>query len=235
MDGAINLALQSPLAAADRAAASRSPGRAELAAAIDELAAAGAELAAAQQPATRLAAVIAEASRLEAELSALRAADQQRLGVWLADNGRDARPEPGAATIAAETRLRALADDVAAARAALPAAEQAFQRCAELARGSQRRRDEAVCAAAVDAARAFAGGYRARLAQALAYEAVLHGLRDELLSRGNSADAAPGALEAAARISELITQAKGAAAARRDPDAARRLLAVLAADPDAGL
>jgi hypothetical protein len=212
-----------------------SPARARLAAAIRELAAAGAELAAAQEPATRLATVIAEAARLEAGLAALRAADQERLGIWLGAGGDGHRPLACPATAAAERQLQALAGDAAAAAAALPAAEQAFQTWAEQVRESQRRRDEAVCGAAIDAARGFAEAYRAALTVALEHEAVLHGLRSELLARGNRADSAPGAADAAARIGDLIAQTKRGAAVRQNPEAGRRLLAALQADPAVAL
>jgi hypothetical protein len=105
----------------------RSPARAQLAVAIAELARAGAELARAQEPAVRLSAVVAKAARLEAEISALRAADDTRLGAWLAEGGADPRPERAPATILAEKRCEVLAADAIAARTALPAAEQSFQ------------------------------------------------------------------------------------------------------------
>src|SRR5277367_5233424 len=80
------------------------------------LARAGAELAAVQEPAIRLGAVIAEAARLEAEVAALRAGEDARLGAWLAGGSTDPRPEPSPATIAAENRLASLASDAIAAR-----------------------------------------------------------------------------------------------------------------------
>ena len=212
----------------------RSTVRARLAAAIDELAKADDELAAAHEPATRLAGVIAEAALLEAGLTATRAADEQRLGAWLAAGRRDHRPEP--ATVAAEQHRAALAGDAAAARTALPGAEQAFQRCAARVRELQNRRDEAVCGAAIDAAEDFsAAAYRAALTAALEHEAVLRGLRDELLRCGNRADAMPGALAAATRVAELIAETKHAAVVWHNPEAACRLLATLVADPDARL
>jgi len=235
MGGLPDRSCQPAVEPADDVAVQRRPERARLATAIDELTAASAELAAAHAPATRLAAVIAEASRLESELAALRAADEQRLGLWLAGDGDGPRPRPSLATVAAETRLTAQAGDAAAARAALPAAEQAFQRCAANVRELQRRRDEAICAAAIDAARGFAAGYQAALTAAMEQEAVLHGLRDELLRWGNGADAPPGAMDAAARIGHLIAETKRAAAVRRNPQAVQKLLAALAVDPDAGL
>jgi hypothetical protein len=234
MDRPIDTACQPSPIPEDDAAASRSPECARLAAEIEELAAAATELAAAQEPATRLAAVIAEASGLEAELAGLRATDEQRLAAWLAAAGQDPRPGPSPATISAETRFATLARDAAAARVALPAAEQGFQRCAARVRELQRRRDEAVSAVAIGAARGFAEGYSAALTAALEQEAVLHGLRNELLLRGNRADAAPGALDAAARIGQLIAETKRAAV-RHNPHPARRLLAALVADPDARL
>lgn len=116
----------------------------------------------------------------------------------------------------------------------MPAAEHGFQRCAARVRELQRRRDEAVSAVAIDAARGFAAGYSTALTAALEQEAVLHGLRNELLLRGNRADAAPGTLDAAARIGQLIAETKRAAV-RHNPQPARRLLAALVADPDARL
>ena len=235
MDGSIDFARPPVLGSAEEAAASRPPTRARLAAVIEELAAANAELAAAQEPATRLAAVIAEASQLKAELVALRANDEQRLGSWLAGSGHDPRPEPDPMTIAVETRLTVAASDAAAAGAALPAAEQQFQQCAERVRELQRRRDEAAYAVTIDAAAGFARDYGAALTAALQHEAVLHGLREALLQQGNRADASPGALEAAARVGELIAKTKRATAVHPRLGPGRQLLAALADDADANL
>ena len=212
-----------------------SAARARLAAAIAELAAAEAELAAAHQPATQLAAIIAKASRLDADLAALRAADQYQLGSWLAAGGNDPRPARNPAIIGAEQRHAELAADAAAARAALPAAEAAFQDRAKKVIDAQRRRDGAVCAVAGEAAREFGRAYRVALIAALRLEAELHGLRAELLHCGNRADPLPGALEAAAHISEVIAETKRGASVRHNTVAARRLLAELVADPDARL
>lgn len=244
MDGPVELAQQPTPAADGREADSQrsvvaemagSPARARLTAAISDLAGAAAELGAAQEPAVRLGTVIAEANRGEAELAELRAADQERLGAWLAGGGADPRPEPRPDTIAAERRRETSAADVSAARAALPAAEQSFQHRAERVRELQRRRDEAVCDAAVDAALGYAKIYRAALTSALEREAVLQGLRNELLLHGNRPDGAPGATNAAARIGDLIAQTKRGAAVPHNPGAGRRLLAALLSDPDATL
>jgi hypothetical protein len=241
MDGSIDLAGQSTAGVRNatipqqNAEIPRSPARAELAIAILDLACAAAELAAAQEPATRLGGVIAEATRLGAEVAALRAGDEAQLGAWLAGSGDDLRPEPGPATIAAEKRLAALAADAIAARASLPGAERSFQHCAERVREAQRRRDRALCGAAIEAACDFAQLYRASLTIALEHEAVLHGLREELLARGNRPDAGPGPMEAAARIGALISQTKRDAAVRRHPEPGQRLLATLTSDFDAVL
>jgi hypothetical protein len=194
MDGPVELAHHPAPAAAGLDAHSQrmfigeAPGpaaRARLTAAIGDLAIAAAELGAAQEPAVRLGAVIAEAAGREAEVAALRAADQERLGAWLAGDGVDPRPEPHRDTIAAERRRETLAADVSAARAALPAAEQSFQHRAGRVRELQCRRDAAVCEAAIEAARGYAEIYRAALSATLEHEAVLQGLRNELLLRGN--------------------------------------------------
>ena len=232
MGGLIDLARQPALAPEN---AVRSPARARLADAIAALALAEAELAAAQEPAMRLAAIIAGASGQETQLAALTAAEERQLGNWLASGGVDPRPEPNPAIAAAAQRSKTLAADAAAARTALPAAEQSFQRCAAKVRDLQRRRDEAVCTAAIDAARDFAAQYRAALTTALEHEAVLHGLRAELLRCGNRADRLPGALEAAAGVSRVIDDTKRTASVRHDPQAGQRLLAALVIDPDAEL
>ncbi len=233
MDGPTELIAGNSTSSQQDVEVPRSPARAQLALAIAELARAGADLAEAQEPAVRLGAVIAEAAQRETEIGTLRAADESRLGAWLAEGGADPRPEPNPATIAAEERRAALAADVIAARSALPGAERSFQHCAERVRESQRRRDAALCGAAIDAARGFAERYRAALTAALEHEAVLHGLREELVARGNRSEPEPGAMDAAARIGELIAETRRGAAARRNPETARRLLAVLLSHPDA--
>jgi hypothetical protein len=239
MDGPTDLARQAPAVKnaipQHNGEAARTPARTQLAVAIADLARAGAELAAVQEPAIRLGAVIAEAARLEAEVAALRAGEDARLGAWLAGGSTDPRPEPSPATIAAENRLASLASDAIAARAALPGTERLFQQRAERVREVQRQRDTALCGAAIEAARGFAPLYRASLTAALEHEAVLHGLRAELLTRGNRSDANPGAMDAAARIGELIVEIKRGAGVRRHPEPGRRLLAALASDPDAAL
>lgn len=230
MSGPIGLARRGAVAEAPI-----SPARDQLAAAIRDLDAVVAELAAAQEPAARLSAVIAEAAELEAERIALRRADEQRLGAWLAGGGEGPRPEPSPATLALEQRLAGLADDAAAARAALPAAEQSFQRCAERTRALQRRRDEAAYQAAFDAARGCAEGYGAALTVALEREAVLQGLRHELLVAGNRSDGEPAALAAAAKVGDLIIQTKRNAGTPLNPEVGRRLLEALRTDAGATL
>ncbi len=235
MDGPTELIGENSTSSQQDVEAQRSPSRAQLALTIAELARAGAELAEAQEPALRLGAVIAEAVQGEAEVATLRATDESRLGAWLAKGGADPRPEPDPATILAEKRREELAADAIAARAALPAAEHSFQRSAERVRELQRRRDAALCGAAIDAARDYAERYRAALTMALEHEAVLHGLRDELLSRAHRSDAEPGAMDAAARIGELIANTKRTAGVRHNSEPGRRLLAALASDPDASI
>jgi hypothetical protein len=236
MVGAVDYRCRPESSAVDPLGLARGPGRARLAAAGAALAAATPALAEAQQRASRLSAAIAAAARFETELAALRAADEARLGDWLAaSGGNEPRPQPNPAILGADHSLTRLSEDAAAARAALPAAEQAFRHCAETVRALQRQRDDAICTAAVEAAHAFAESYRAALSAALEQEARLRGLRDELLLRGNRAEAPPGALSAAAQIGELISTTRRAAAVQRNPEAGRDLIEALAADPDACL
>ena len=235
MDGLIDHACRSAAALTETADFSRRPGRARLAAESRVLAAATGAMEAAQQQATRLSAAIAEAGQLATELAALRAADAARLGAWLAENSGAPRPQPNPAIFEAESRLARFAEDAAAAHAALPAAEQVFQRCAETVRNRQRQRDDALCAAAVDAARTAAESYREVLIAALEHEARLRGLRYELLLWGNRAEAPAAALAAAAQIGDLISGTRRAAAVARNSTAGRDLIEALAADPDASL
>jgi hypothetical protein len=235
MDGAIDAALQAVIPCNEAGDSSRGGGRTRLAAASRELAAATAALERAQQFASRLSTVIGEVSRLEAELATLRTADEARLGAWLAEGSGEPRPQPSDAIEEAETRVAVLAADAAAARAALPAAEQTFHRRAEFVRTLQRQRDEAICAAAVEAAHKFAAGHHTALTEALEREARLRGLRDELLAWGNRTGAPAAALAAAAQIADLIATTKRSASATLNPDAGRRLIEALAADPDAEL
>ncbi|MGH7048317.1 MAG: hypothetical protein ACREE2_18225 [Stellaceae bacterium] len=216
-----------PETAQDVAGGGPSAARGELAAAIAEFEVAGAELAAAQQRAGRLDAVVAEWTRHETEQAALVTAERERLGAWLAGDAGAPRPEPGPATLAAAERREMLHRDAAAARLALPEAEQSFGRHAARVRALQSRRDAAICAAAVEAARHYAAIYRAALIAALEHEAVLYGLRSALLARGDQS--------AAARIGELIVEVKRGAAVRHNPQAGRQLLAALASDPKATL
>lgn len=213
----------------------RSAVRARLALAIAELAEAAAKLAAAQEPASRLSVIVAEASSAQGELAALRAAQQRALGAWLANGGVEAQPEPEPALIAAEQHCLVLDAHANAARTALADSEQVFQRWAAKVRDLQYRRDEALCGVAVEAAKEFAANYREALIAALVHEAILLGLRAELLRWGNCADAVPGALQAAAGIAELIAMIKRGAAVPHDAQAAQRLLAALSTDPDAAL
>jgi hypothetical protein len=232
MDGVIELGCHAGRAGEDMAG---SPARARLGVAIAELAAAEAALGAAQEPATRLAAIVTAAAGSEAELAKLRAEEERRVGLWLAAGGRDVRPVPDPAIGAAEAHHAALAADAAAARAALPAAEAAYRHCAETVVNAQRRRDEALCAVAAEAADGFAREYRAALLTALRHEAVLHGLRAELLRRGNGSNTASGALEAAGRVAAVIAETKKSASVRHDLTTGGRLLAALMSDPDARL
>lgn len=219
----------------DPGAQGKTPARERLAAVIGELGKTSAELALAQAPATRLSAVIAEADAIEAERARLHEAEERQLGAWLAAGGGGRRPGPDPARTAVEARIATLAGDSAAARAALPAAEHAFRTCAERTRALQRQRDEAACLAAVEAARDFAVRYREALTLALEREAILQGLRGELMSAGNQLDGEPAALAAAAAVGALIAGARRDAGVRHNPQAGRRLLEALRTDADATL
>ncbi len=188
-----------------------SPARDRLGKAIAALAFAQHGLEDATTPVRRLDAVLAEAERLNRELACLQCNDEAELGRWIAEGGVSARPQPSAATVAANANLAALAPEVRAVSSALPAARAAQEAAAERVRLAAAERDAALDAVAVEAASLAAGELTETLNRALAVEARIHSLR------------------------EALGRAKAAAGVPRNSDAGRRLLDALARDPAATL
>ena len=205
-----------------------SPARDRLGQAIAALALAQRDLEDATTPVRRLDAVLAEAERLNRELACFQSEDEAELGQWIAQGSFSTRPQPSAATVAANASLVALAPEVRAVSSALPAARAAQEAAAERVRLAAAERDAALDAVAVEAASVAARELTEMLNRALAVEARIHSLREALGVR-------PGGLAASEKITGTVRQAKAAAGVLRNSDAGRRLLDALALDPAATL
>jgi hypothetical protein len=216
-----------------------SPARSELAAAIEQLRQAQHEAAVAAGPANRLHQVVADLERAETELAGLRAEDERLLGAWLADGAETARPQPSPATLTAERKLAQLVRDGAAARSALPLAENVHKIAAERVTTLGSACADAAFRAAVEAARAFvAGPYRDSLVAALRHENRLRSLSNALRVCRHSNSSSPAsstALGCANEIDEAIGEARRAAAIEHDFTTGRTFLNALIVDPMASL
>lgn len=212
-----------------------SGARAQLSRLIAQLAAARAHLEETQQPAQRLAAVVADLDAAERQLATLRAADADVLGAWLVNGGTTARPQPSPATLAAEQRLINLRQDAGAAQSALPAAESAVQRAVAVVQRLQHSHGRALLAAAVEAVEAYIREtYHPAMVRAVRLSAPLESLKAELMVRGSQGTAPdPAARAAAMQIDEIIRSSRDAATAEPDPGAGRRLLDALSKDAGA--
>jgi hypothetical protein len=209
------------------AAVELSPARDRLRTAIAALTSAQRDLEDATAPVRRLDAVLGEAERLKRELACARDEDQAALGRWIAQGGGD-RPQPSAATVAADASLGELAPEVRAVASALPAARAAQEAAAERVRLAAAERDAALHAVTVEAATFAAGELTEALNRALAVEAKILSLREALSAQTNG-------LAAAEKISAALRQAKAAAGVPRSADVGRRLLELLSHDSTAAL
>ena len=205
-----------------------SPARDRLRAAIAGLASAQRNLEDATAPVRRLDAVLAEAERLNRALACSRDEDEAALGRWIAQGSVGDRPQPSAATLAADASLGELAPEVRAVASALPAARAAQAAAAERVGLAVAERDAALQTVAVEAATLAAGELTEALNRALTVEAKILSVRAAL-----GAQAA--GLGAGEKISTVLRQAKAAAGVPRNSDVGRRLLDLLAHDPAATL
>jgi hypothetical protein len=182
------------------------------------------------RPLQRLDQVSSEAAELERELPRLQCEDEALLGEWIAQGSIGPRPEPSAATVATKARLAELAPDLRGADAARPAARAMQQSGFALVAEAATERDLALSAVALEAAEPVAGELTTALNSALALEARLLSLRDELRAHPDNGNGA-----SADAIDVLIRAAKAAAGVPRNSEAGRRLLDALARDPSAVL
>ena len=218
-----------PAQSADaNASAGFSPAREQLREAIAVLASAQRGLEEATAPVRRLDAILAEAERLNRELACSKIKDEAALGRWIAEGGVGARPQPCAATLAADASLAELAPEVRAVASALPAASAAQEAAMGRVRLAAAERDAALHAVAVEAAAFAAEALTEALNRALTIEVRIRSLGEALSTRTNG-------LAASEKITGAIRQAKAAAGVPRNSDAGRRLLEALTCDPASAL
>jgi hypothetical protein len=186
--------------------------------------------------------ITASVARAEATLAACRQADDVALGEWIVDRGAASgrpRPQPSAATISAETNLSQLLSEGRAARAALPAKEQALIAAGERTRAAQRERDDALWQVAAEAGLRFVETvFRQRIAEVMQAEAVVAGLIHALMAAAPKNDGSPDdirPLAAAAQITEALQREQQSGQAIADIERGRRLLMRLSTDAAAVL
>jgi hypothetical protein len=207
--------------------------RAALARAIRDLDAANAALADARRPLRELEALAAAAAAKSALAASLLAEHEQAVGSWLlAPEG--ARPARTIESSAAECGAANLAGDLKAAERASGLRRDAYRFAADGVARARDRRDEAMTAAAVDAARTtIEAELKPAIAKVLKIEARLRGVMTALIELGNRQQApvrsGPGV---AGVIADLIKSAKADVAVARDDDGGRHFLDRLAGDPE---
>lgn len=208
-----------------------SPARQALAAANERVAAVGAEVDRLAEPANRLGRIIGEADRLERRRAELETKDREILTTWLLVGDGD-RPQPSPELLQIERQLIEARRDRAAAEAAVPDANMAFQQATLRLREAGQTRDTALYQVGAEAACGYIDRVlRMRVREALAARVVVESLVEVL---GFGPGAPNGGQAAAGRIREHLKPVL-AASQLRDSDGARRFLDRLANDPAAEL
>ncbi|HEY1258539.1 MAG TPA: hypothetical protein VGF34_04765 [Stellaceae bacterium] len=201
--------------------------RSRLAEANRQVEKAGAEVTALAEPCNRLAALAGAADRAEKRRAALAAADDARLGAWLA-SGEGDRPAPSPELIEVERELIGLRRDQEAAEKAAPPAQERFNTAAARLRDISLGRDQALYQAAAEVAIGFiAGELRQCVNAALAARVKVESLIDALTLGPIGQN---GGARAAERIRESLVPVLRTAVPR-DIDAAGDFLRRLITDP----
>jgi hypothetical protein len=181
----------------------------------------------------RLTDVIGEHMQLQAQLLALISRDQAARGEWIAGGriGRD--PGDAADTRALNDRIIAMQDELAAAKATLPAKEQVHRDVVSRLIAAQAERGAAIAVVAVELCADLASRFTASLNTALTVEAMIRSVLDALFER--AARGEPGMGGAAERVVSIIRRAREEAGVPHDAESGRRLLDALCNDPGATL
>jgi hypothetical protein len=211
-----------------------SPGRARLASAIAALAAAREAFEVASLPVQRLQAVISKLTRTSRDLAELDRAHEQLVGEWLGCGSTGEKPLPPAHRLGLAQRRDELATDATAAQATLPTAQALEHQAAGRCQVASWHLEEAIAAAASDAAAELLPELRDRLKEFLAVERKLRSVETVLRTAGNKNEMGAYFIAATA-ISDAIAAIKRDTGATIDVAVGERLLAGLASDPKATL
>jgi hypothetical protein len=169
---------------------------------------------------------------LQAELRELYTRDQAARGEWIA-GGRNG-PDPGnpADTARLNDRIVAMKDELAAAKATLPAKEQVHREAVSRLQAAQADRGAAIAEVAVEICSELAGEVTGHLNTALTVEAEIRSVLDAISERARRGE---GMGTAAERIAAIIHKARDQAGVPRDGESGRQLLEALCNDPGASL
>ncbi len=217
------------------------PAKLALAAAIAAVNQAQKQLEAAQQPVDKLAyaraaATLREAAELRGEIARLRAAHEAEINRWVEAGGEGKRPQPSPELVPLERALGAIAAAAREAEVRFPTVNDDFARAAERVRHATRAREQAIFAAATEAAEATFGELERAIAAAQLAEArllsLVFGLREAGARAGDDHNAAYAGAE---KIQRRILATKRRSAPRVDPAHGRSLIERLRLDAAAEL
>jgi hypothetical protein len=171
-----------------------------------------------------------EVVALEQELARCGSDDNLALGRWHADGATAPRPGPSPATVAAEARLAALAEDVRAIAAVEAAERKTFEAAAKACADARQSRDAAIYEACVEVASHMAETELRDAVVALrTAEERIAGLLSELQRRNDRGDNAAG--RARERVFEVLRRTRQAIPPVPPTDWGKELLEGLAGDP----
>ena len=180
----------------------------------------------------RLTDVVSAHDQLHAQLHELMSRDQAARGEWIAGGriGRD--PGDAADTRALNNKILGMQDELAAAKATLPAKEKIHRDAVSRLQATQAERASAVVEVAVELCADRAGELRGHLNTALTVEGQIRSVLDAISERASRGE---GTGTAAERIAAIIRKAREDAGVPRDTESGRRLLDALCNDPGAKL
>jgi hypothetical protein len=149
--------------------------------------------------------------------------DQAARGEWIAGGriGRD--PGDAADTHALNNKIGGMQDELAAAKATLPAKEQVHRDAVSRLQAAQAERASAVAEVAAEICADLASELTRHLNTALSVEARIRSVLEALTGTGPAAE----------RIATIIRKAREEAGVPRDDESGRRLLDALCNDPGA--
>ena len=221
-----------PLAARDAAPDSLTPARHRLRQTIAAVDRTRRDTEAAAEQLHRLTDVVSAHDQLHAQLHELMSRDQAARGEWIAGGriGRD--PGDAADTRALNNKILGMQDELAAAKATLPAKEKIHRDAVSRLQATQAERGAAIAEVAVELCADLASELTGHLNTALTVEAEIRSVLAAISERTSRGE---GMGTTAERIAAIIRKARGEAGVPRDDESGRRLLDSLCNDPGAKL